>query len=184
MVAIMSSNTIVSGSCSPYLCYLLVSSSIINKDNGIITVPRRRRPQRTYVGITNNFQRRLRQHNGELVGGAKYTRIGRPWERLVTIEGFTCKQESMQFEWMWKHLKKKNSKGGTIATRFDKLYSLLQKEKWTERAPIATSIPLLITIYNTTTSQLLLEDNNGKSMLEILKEIPSHVDIKVISDIN
>lgn len=41
-----------------YLVYLLVNSS-----NNC-----------TYIGSTNNFQRRLRQHNGELVGGAKYTK--------------------------------------------------------------------------------------------------------------
>jgi predicted GIY-YIG superfamily endonuclease len=28
---------------------------------------------KTYVGITNNITRRIRQHNSELVGGAKYT---------------------------------------------------------------------------------------------------------------
>lgn len=34
---------------------------------------------RTYVGIATDVARRLRQHNGELVGGARATRGHRPW---------------------------------------------------------------------------------------------------------
>lgn len=35
---------------------------------------------RTYVGIATDVARRLRQHNGELAGGARATRAGRPWQ--------------------------------------------------------------------------------------------------------
>ena len=31
-----------------------------------------------YTGVTNNLEKRLRQHNGELSGGAIYTRNKRP----------------------------------------------------------------------------------------------------------
>jgi putative endonuclease len=31
-----------------------------------------------YCGITTNIERRLKQHNGEIRGGAKYTRSKRP----------------------------------------------------------------------------------------------------------
>ena len=37
------------------------------------------RAGRTYVGIATDVRRRLRQHNGELAGGARATRPGRPW---------------------------------------------------------------------------------------------------------
>jgi len=39
---------------------------------------------RTYVGVTVDVPRRLRQHNGELVGGAKSTRPFRPWSLAKT----------------------------------------------------------------------------------------------------
>ena len=48
----------------------------------------------TYVGITNNSKRRIRQHNSELVGGAKYTKNKKgtgKWEYygwIESIEGY------------------------------------------------------------------------------------------------
>ncbi|XP_038903986.1 structure-specific endonuclease subunit slx1 isoform X3 [Benincasa hispida] len=45
-------------------------------------------PIKTYVGVTLDFDRRLKQHNGEIKGGAKATRTGRPWLCACTIHGF------------------------------------------------------------------------------------------------
>ncbi len=36
------------------------------------------RDNHLYCGITNQLDRRIRQHNGELKGGAKYTRANSP----------------------------------------------------------------------------------------------------------
>lgn len=36
--------------------------------------------RRTYVGVAVDVERRLRQHNGLLAGGARATRAGRPWQ--------------------------------------------------------------------------------------------------------
>ena len=102
--------------------------------------------QRTYVGITNNMNRRLRQHNGELVGGAKATRISRPWDVWITVEGFPTQTSSLQFEWMWKHMAPKKSHGKKA--RITKLRDLLNKEQWTAKSPLAKTIPLKVTIYD------------------------------------
>ena len=55
--------------------------------------------QRHYIGATVNPSRRLRQHNGELTGGAARTHGCGVWtiEKLVT--GFRTWKEALQFEW-------------------------------------------------------------------------------------
>ncbi|KAL8228818.1 hypothetical protein R6Q57_013718 [Mikania cordata] len=64
-------------------------------------------PVKTYVGVTNNFARRLKQHNGELKGGAKASQAGRPWICACIIQGFESKSEACKFEFKWKSLSRK-----------------------------------------------------------------------------
>lgn len=77
-----------------YYVYILVSS----KGN-------------TYVGATTDLERRLRQHNKEIKGGAYATGIkvaqGEIWKRAAHISGFPDWQAALQFEWRLKHLSRK-----------------------------------------------------------------------------
>jgi predicted GIY-YIG superfamily endonuclease len=50
-----------------------------------------------HTGITNNLARRLRAHNGEIKGGAKATKSGRPWT-LETFQPFATRREAAQRE--------------------------------------------------------------------------------------
>ncbi|KAG5477004.1 hypothetical protein LSCM1_05338 [Leishmania martiniquensis] len=57
-----------------------------------------------YIGYTVNPLRRLRQHNGELVNGARRTsRRGRPWTIVCCVSGFTDDRAALKFEWCWQH---------------------------------------------------------------------------------
>ncbi|KAI3874339.1 hypothetical protein MKW92_002424 [Papaver armeniacum] len=64
-------------------------------------------PLKTYVGVTTNFSRRLKQHNGELKGGAKASRSGRPWICACIIQGFKDHSEACQLESKWKTFSRK-----------------------------------------------------------------------------
>jgi predicted GIY-YIG superfamily endonuclease len=55
----------------------------------------------TYIGATVNPDHRLRQHNGEIVGGAKRTK-GHTWKRALYVSGFPNWVAALQFEWAWK----------------------------------------------------------------------------------
>lgn len=70
----------------------------------------------TYVGSTTNLKRRIRQHNGEIKGGAKYTNKNRPWVVNLLIKGFKTKNHCLSFEWHWKNQSRKQ-KGNSVQKR-------------------------------------------------------------------
>ncbi|AYV76304.1 MAG: GIY-YIG nuclease [Terrestrivirus sp.] len=73
-----------------YYCYILRSVNPLYPNN-------------TYVGMTVNPTRRLRQHNGELVGGAKATKTRQPYEMYCIISGFPTLHDALSYEWHIKH---------------------------------------------------------------------------------
>ena len=66
----------------PWTCYALSSSD----------------GKRSYTGQTNHFERRLRQHNGEISGGARYTKTKTRWTPLFCVTQFKTLRSVLQFE--------------------------------------------------------------------------------------
>ena len=58
-----------------------------------------------YCGITNNIDKRLKQHKGEIKGGAKYTRSHWPC-KLVYEEKSASRSEALQREVIIKKMSK------------------------------------------------------------------------------
>jgi len=85
---------------------------------------------KTYIGSTNNFTRRIKQHNGALCGGARYT-AGDCWKPAILLSGFISWSQTLRFEYIWKHcrLRDVSSRRG-IVRRFEILEYLLKKEEW------------------------------------------------------
>ena len=52
----------------------------------------------TYAGIAHDLERRLAQHNGELPGGAKATRGGRPWAVAASWGPFADRSSAQRAE--------------------------------------------------------------------------------------
>lgn len=52
---------------------------------------------RHYIGVTVDLGRRLRQHNGEISGGAASTRYGRPW-LVERVSGLMALGDALRVE--------------------------------------------------------------------------------------
>lgn len=56
-----------------------------------------------YIGISTDTYKRLRQHNGEISKGAKYTENHRPWT-LIYTETYDTRSEACKREYELKQL--------------------------------------------------------------------------------
>ncbi len=101
----------------PFYCYVLAS-----------------RAGRTYVGATNNPARRLRQHRGELKGGARATRAGRDWRMVFLVGGFPGWGDALAFERGLKNVCRAYRLRGLLGRRAG-LARLLAHPRWA-RAPL------------------------------------------------
>jgi len=93
---------------------------------------------RSYIGMTNDFFKRWKQHNKIIKGGAKYTSKYENWSPICIIDGFETKSEAMQCEW-----KLKRAKG--YYNRIKNLSSILENDqKWTSKSPLISSQKLTV----------------------------------------
>ena len=139
----------------------------------------------TYNGCTNNFERRIRQHNGEIKGGAKCTSRRGPWSPYCIITGFQDNVEALQTEWRIKKvegIRIVDSKGRNKVSyrrraikysgpkgRIKGLNKILQMEQFTSK------------------SQRLVKDMNLVIYLEseyhpLLENIPDNMELKDINE--
>ena len=117
----------------------------------------------TYVGATVDLDRRLRQHNKELKGGAHATGVkvekGEVWIRAAHVSGFPDWQAALQFEWRWKQISRKlPAKMCPLLRRLTAVNMLLKMERPTTKAKayIEWEVP----------PELVLEDGEAKKIYE------------------
>jgi predicted GIY-YIG superfamily endonuclease len=85
----------------------------------------------TYVGITNNPEKRIRKHNGELVGGAKYTKM-KKGDGIWEYYGFILNLEKIESLSIEKkiHIYSKRTKGSSpLEKRINCINNILKDYK-------------------------------------------------------
>ncbi len=122
----------------------------------------------TYVGATVDLNRRLRQHNKELSGGARATgakvQKGETWIRAAHVEGFPDWQAALQFEWRWKQLTRKFGLSvHPLIRRLKALKQLISLDKPTTKAKLYSEWP------NNSGPQVIIEDEEANKVWKQLE---------------
>jgi len=129
---------IVTDNRGPWYCYILRNCNP-------------RYAHLSYNGSTNNPKRRLRQHNEEITGGAKYTHgRGGGWEIYALLTGFPDHKNALSCEWRIKHTNgrpgKRPDKHCGVIGRIVGLNDVLKLDKWTKQCTVENK-NLNLTLY-------------------------------------
>jgi structure-specific endonuclease subunit SLX1 len=98
----------------------------------------------TYIGATIDLDKRIRQHNKEIKGGATATSIkvqqGEIWSYICYVENFPDWNEALKFEWRWKQISRQIQKNKPtqkpIERRLEALDKLIKLDKPTSKAKL------------------------------------------------
>ena len=86
--------------------------------------------RRHYTGATRDIEHRLRQHNGELAGGAKATR-GRSWHVHFLVTGFDQWGAALRFEHQLKATVRKRRARSHVHERHAwAVYTVAGSQEW------------------------------------------------------
>ena len=91
------------------------------------------RNDRTYTGITKDIVRRIRQHNGEIKGGAKATRACRPWRLVGQVKSIPTQSiaQVMEHQARKQAITSRHSHKSMLQSRIQALMDTADKHKLT-----------------------------------------------------
>lgn len=146
-----------------WYCYILKNSHEPHKN-------------RTYNGFTNNPKNRIRQHNGEITGGARYTKKfgNSSWEMYALVGGFPDSKNALQCEWRIKHPDNKRKRSGKYNNpkgRIRGLNEVLKLNRWTGNSTIDNNTMNL--------KVWILED-----YADLLTDLPDYVEVNIVDIID
>ena len=150
-----------------FLCYLLSNSS-----------------RKTYIGYTNNFKKRICQHNCELAGGAKYTTAFKGehgWTPIILITNIEDKSTALSLEWRMKKRRNLNGKlkpSYGLESRVKNIFEIIHEDTITSKSCKISDIPSLKIIINSEYKELIDRLN-----ISNISNLPDNIKIEYLSEI-
>ena len=143
----------------------------------------------TYNGSTNNPHRRLRQHNQEIVGGARYTMsVNGGWEIYAILTGFPDHRNALSCEWRIKHTNGRPGKRPKqhlgMEGRIRGLNEVLKLEQWTKQCQMK-NCDMNLTLYIAEDIIKFIEYDKIPNNINIQKGVPDLISFKkILNDLN